>query len=151
MKNHYKFWIVLSFLVVFAAGIFSGVIIEKKFLSKKSEKTFRKHTINERQRIHFPTLDDMAKELELTSQQQEKIQEIFDNNEERLKTLSQEVRKQFISMRAQFMQEIKSVLDQDQTVRFDAMIEKYLSQRKEQIERRKNRSNNPQNEQGEKK
>ena len=68
MKNNYKFWIVLSFLVVFVAGIFSGVIIEKKFLSKKSEKTFRKHTINERQRIHFPTLDDMAKELELTSQ-----------------------------------------------------------------------------------
>ena len=96
MKNHYKFWIVLSFLVVFAAGIFSGVIIEKQFLSKKSEKTFRNHPIKERQRIHFPTLDDMAKELELTSQQQEKIQEIFDNNEERLKTLSQEVRKQFI-------------------------------------------------------
>jgi len=151
MKNHYKFWIVLSFLVVFAAGIFSGVIIEKQFLSKKSENTFRKHPIKERQRIHFPTLDDMAKELELTSQQQEKIQEIFDNNEERLKTLSQEVRKQFISMRAQFMQEIKSVLDPDQTVRFDAMIEKYLSQRKEQIERRKNRSNNPQNEKGERK
>jgi hemerythrin-like domain-containing protein len=151
MKNHYKFWIVLSFLVVFAAGIFSGIIIEKQFLSKKSEKTFRKHPIKERQRIHFPTLDDMAKELELTSQQQEKIQEIFDNNEERLKTLSQEVQKQFISMRAKFMQEIKSVLDQDQTVRFDAMIEKYLSQRKEQIERRKNRSNNPQNEKGERK
>jgi len=151
MKNHYKFWIVLSFLVVFAAGIFSGVIIEKQFLSKKSEKTFRKHSTKERQRIHFPTLDDMAKELELTSQQQEKIQDIFDNNEERLKTLSQEVRKQFISMRAQFMQEIKSVLDQDQTVRFDAMVEKYLSQRKEQIERRKNRSINPQNEKGERK
>ena len=151
MKNHYKFWIVLSFLVVFAAGIFSGVIIEKQFLSKKSEKTFRKHPIKERQRIHFPTLDDMAKELELTSQQQEKIQEIFNNNEARLKTLRQEVQKQFISMRAQFMQEIKSVLDQDQTVRFDAMIEKYLSQRREQIERRKNHANNPQNEKGERK
>jgi len=151
MKNHYKFWIVLSFLVVFAAGIFSGVIIEKQFLSKKPENTFRKSPIKERQRIHFPTLDDMAKDLELTSQQQEKIQEIFDNNEERLKILSQEVHKQFISMREQFMQEIKSVLDQDQTVRFDAMIEKYRSQRREQIERRKNRSNNPQNEKGERK
>ncbi len=151
MKNHYKFWIILSFLVVFVAGIFSGVIIERQFLSKKSDETSRKHPRTERQRIHFPTLDDMAKELELTSQQQEKIQEVFDNNEARLKTLSQEVQKQFISMRAQFMQEIKSVLDQDQTLRFDAMIEKYLSQRREQIERRKNRSNNPQNEKGERK
>ncbi len=151
MKNHYKFWIVLSFLVVFAAGIFSGVIIEKQFLSKNPENTFRKSPRKEIQRIHFPTLDDMAKDLELTSQQQEKIQEIFDNNEERLKILSHEVHKQFISMREQFMQEIKSVLDQDQTVRFEAMIEKYLSQRKEQIERRKNRSSNPQNEKGERK
>ncbi len=79
------------------------------------------------------------------------LKEIFDNNEERLKILSQEVHKQFISMREQFMQEIKSVLDQDQAVRFDAMIEKYRSQRREQIERRKNRSNNPQNEKGERK
>lgn len=151
MKNHYKFWIVLSFLVVFAAGIFSGIIIEKQFLSKKLEKTLRQHPRKERTRVHFPTLDDMAKELGLSSQQQEKIQEIFDKNEERLKTLSQEVREQFISMRAQLMQEIKSVLDQDQTIRFDAMIEKYLSQRREQIERRKNRSNNPQKEKGERK
>jgi len=151
MKNHYKFWIVLSFLVVFVAGIFSGVIIEKQFLSNKSENTFRKPPRKERQRIHFPTLDDMAKELELTSQQQEKIQEIFDNNEERLKILSHEVKKQFISMREQFMAEVKNVLDQDQTIRFDAMIEKYLSQRKEQIEMRTNRSHNPQNEKGERK
>ena len=151
MKNHYKFWIVLSFLVVFVAGIFSGVIIEKQFLSNKLDKTFRKPPRKEKPRIHFPTLDDMAKDLGLTSQQQEKIQEIFDNNEARLKILSQEVHKQFISMREQLMQEIKSILDLDQTVRFDDMVGKYLSQRKEQIERRKNRSNNPQNEKGERK
>jgi RNase adaptor protein for sRNA GlmZ degradation len=151
MKNHYKFWIVLSFLVVFVAGIFSGAIIERQFLSKKLDETFRKPPRKERQGTHFPTLDDMAKELELTSQQQGKIQEIFDNSEDRLKTLRKEVGKQFMSMREQFMQEIKSVFDQDQTVRFDAMIEKYLSQRKEQIERKKNRSNNPQKEKGERK
>ena len=36
MKNHYKFWIVFSFLMVFAAGIFSGIILEKHILDKKS-------------------------------------------------------------------------------------------------------------------
>ena len=136
MKNHYKFWIVFSFIMVFAAGIFCGIILEKNILDKKSQR--RSDRTNRGQRrgsVHFPTLDDMAKELALTQEQQEKIRAIFSQSEEKLQQTQREIHKQFSSLRKQLLDDIKSVLDQDQTLKFDAMIEKYLSQRREIMEK----------------
>lgn len=150
MKNHYKFWIVFSFLMVFAAGIFSGIILEKNILDKKSQrKSDRASRSQRRSSVRFPTLDDMAKELTLSEEQQEKIRTIFSQSEEKLQQAQREIHKQFSSLRKQLLDDIKSVLDQDQTLKFEAMIERYLSQRREAMEKRKRRSDQPRDKEGE--
>jgi hypothetical protein len=134
MKNHYKFWIAFSLIIVFAAGIAGGILLDEYVISKKPERGKKK-----RSAVHFPTLDMMAQELSLTSEQQEQIREIFKNNEERFKILMKQIDERFKTIRTQLKDEIKSVLNDQQKIKFEAMIEKYVSQRKKEMEERRRR------------
>ena len=134
MKNRNKLWIVLSFLIVFAAGIAAGILFENNFLDKKPRRDAER-----RSSVRFPTLDMMAEELGLTEEQQEKLREIFKNNEERLKTYRSKIHDDYAAMRAQLKQEMDSVFSAEQKAKFEAMIEKYLSERKKEMEERKRR------------
>lgn len=148
MKNHYKFWIGLSFLLIFTAGIFSGVLLDKYVLDKQPSQKDLRSRDRRRPAPRFPTLEDMAVELQLSAGQQERFQEIFNANEQRLDLLGKEIHKRFGAMRMQFLEELKSVLDEEQTKKFDAMIEKYLEQRKAEYERRRQREQKPPPKQG---
>ncbi|UCC38367.1 MAG: hypothetical protein JSV96_11035 [Candidatus Aminicenantes bacterium] len=135
MKNHYKFWIVFSLIIVFAAGMAGGILLDKYVITKKPEKTRKK-----RSSVRFPSLDIMAKELNLTSEQQEQIREVFKNNEERFKILRKQIDERFKTIRTQLREEIKSVLNDEQKIKFEAMIEKYVSQKRKEKEERKRHS-----------
>jgi uncharacterized protein YneF (UPF0154 family) len=139
MKNHYKFWIILSFLIVFVAGIFGGVFLQDKVLDTKTEKTSRS---SRKSSVHFPTLDDMAAELGLNSSQKEQIREIFQNNEKRLREFRGKIHGQYSDLRTQLLIYIKSALTAEQTEKFDGMINRYMSQRKEAQEKRRSHSKN---------
>lgn len=145
MKNNYKFWVVFSFIVVFVAGAIGGILLEKHLLSEKPRRTERS-----RSSVHFPTIEMMAEELILTAGQQEKIKSFFENNEERFKGLRGHMRERLSSIRKQLIIDIKSVLSEEQTLKFETMIEKYLSQRRRENEIRKNRSRKPKKDNGEK-
>jgi hypothetical protein len=134
MKNGNKFWIVLSFIIVFAAGIAAGILFENNFLDKKPRRSDER-----RSSVRFPTLDMMAEELGLTAEQQEQLREIFKNNEERLKAYRSQIHEHYASLRAQLKQEMDNVFSPEQKAKFEAMIEKYLSERKKEIEERKRR------------
>jgi len=134
MKNGNKFWIVLSFIVVFAAGIATGVLCENNFLDKKPRRSSER-----RSSVRFPTLDMMAEELGLTADQQEQLKEIFKNNEERLKTYRSQIHEQYTALRAQLKEEMNNVFTEEQKTKLEAMIEKYRSERKKQSEERKRR------------
>lgn len=134
MKNGNKFWIVLSFIIVFAAGIAAGILFENNFLDKKPRRSE-----DRRSSVRFPTLDMMAEELGLTAEQQEQLREIFKNNEERLKTYRSQIHDDYAAMRAQLKQEMDNVFSPEQKTKFEAMIEKYLSERKKEMEERKRR------------
>jgi len=134
MKNGNKFWIVLSFLVVFAAGVTAGILFENNYLDKKPGRNEER-----RKPVRFPTLDMMAEELGLTQQQQEQLREIFKNNEERLKAYRSEIHHHYGVLRAQLKEEMDSVFTDEQQKKFEAMIEKYLSERKKEMEERKRR------------
>jgi len=140
MKNHYKLWTIVSLIFVFSAGLFSGVLLDKHIFNKqpthRSERADYKRTNSPR----YPTLDQWTQELELTLEQKEKIQEIFKNNEERFKTLRKDMNTSLRDIRIQLNNEIKSVLTEDQQVKYEAMIEKYLSQRKIESDKRKKQS-----------
>ena len=133
MKNNYKLWIILSLIVVFIAGVICGVLIDKNMLNK------RKHDSRRRSSTHFPTLEIMAEELALTTEQQAQIREIFNNNEERFKGLRSDMDKRLSEIRKQLLMDIKSVLTNEQKAKFEAMIDKYRSQRKQEYEERKRR------------
>ena len=134
MKNNYKLWILLSLIVVFIAGVICGVLIDKNMLDK------RKHDSRRRSSTRFPTLEMMAEELALTTEQQAQIREIFHSNEERFKGLRSDMDKRLSDIRKQLLTDIKSVLSDEQKTKFEAMIENYRSQRKKEYEARKRRS-----------
>lgn len=131
MKNHYKFWIVLSFVIVFIVGGVAGILLDQHLFATKEKKIQK-----ERRPAHFPTLEIMAKELELTSDQEEAIREVFRNNEERLKTLRSLIHERISTIRSQLKEEIKNVLTEEQKTKFEAMIQRYLQQRREEMEKR---------------
>lgn len=140
MKNHYKLWTIISLIIVFSAGLISGVLLNKHIFNKKHksqyERTDRKRTSS----THYPTLDRWTQELGLTAEQKEKIQEIFKNNEERFKTLRKDMNESLREIRVQLNNEIKSVLTEEQQVKYEAMINNYHSQRKKEMDRRKKKS-----------
>lgn len=131
MKNHSKLWIILSLVVVFTAGLLSGIFLEKHLNRKRIEKRMER-----RSSVRFPSLKIMAEELGLTSEQQEQLRDIFKESEERMKELSSSQRKQYSQMRAQLKDKIKSVLSEEQNQKFEAMIQKYISERKKEMDRR---------------
>lgn len=145
MKNYNKFWIVFSLIVVFAAGFIGGILFEKHLIDKKVEKRVKK-----RSSVRFPSLEIMAQELSLTPDQEEQIREIFKNNEERFKNLRKNIDERLSSIRSQLKNEIKNVLTDEQILKFEAMIEKYISQRKKEMERRKKHPKNHRKDKGEK-
>jgi len=55
MKNHYKFWIALSLIVVFAAGVLGGMLLEKNLIYKKFEKRDKR-----RSSVRFPSMEDLS-------------------------------------------------------------------------------------------
>ncbi len=146
MKNNYKFWIIFSLVIVFLAGLLGGILFDRYVIDKKpTQRTRRKIS------VRFPTLEMMAQELKLTSDQQEQIREIFKNNEVRIKTVRKDINERFLSMRTQLRSEIFDVLNEEQKLKFEAMIIKYISQRKEELERRKKHSTKHRKDRGGKK
>ena len=145
MKNYNKFWIVFSLIVVFAAGFIGGILFEKHLIDKKVEKRVKR-----RSSVRFPSLEMMAKELSLTPEQEEQIREIFKNNEERFKNLRSSINERLSNIRTQLKNEIKNVLADEQVLKFEAMIEKYISQRKKETEKRKKYPKNNKEDKGEK-
>jgi Spy/CpxP family protein refolding chaperone len=134
MKNGNKFWIALSFLIVFAAGMTAGILFENNVLDKRPRRNERRHSS-----VRFPTLDMMAEELGLTQEQQEQLRDIFKNNEKRLEDYRSEIRDHYRTLRSQLKEEMDSVFSSEQKTKFEAMIEKYLSERKKEMENRNRR------------
>ncbi|MBN1223573.1 MAG: hypothetical protein JXB23_10005 [Candidatus Aminicenantes bacterium] len=131
MKNRYKLWIVLSLVIVFVAGVVCGVLIEDLFLENGKREERR-----ERETHRFPTLETMAQKLKLTADQQEQIRQLFSDNEVRFKNLRTEIHERLSVIRHQSINDIKSVLDEEQNIKFDAMIEEYMARREQEHDKR---------------
>jgi len=146
MKNKLKLWIIFSTILVFAAGVIGGVFCEKYLIPKR-------HGGMERRAPHPPSLERLAQELGLTPQQKEQIREAFKRNEKRLRELRTQMDGHLQEIRSQLKSEIDNILTSEQRQKFEAMIEKHLSeQRKEFKEREKefNRKNKKEREKGDK-
>lgn len=129
MRNVNKLWVVLSLIIVFAAGLAGGILLDQYILRKPRSVEKKKSS------VHFPTLETMAEELRLTAEQRETIRGFFEKSEDEFKTLRSNMRSHLSSMRKRLIEDIKNVLDEDQRSQFQAMLDEYLSLRKKEIER----------------
>lgn len=134
MKNKYKLLIIFSLIVVFAIGVAAGIMGEKYFVHKRIPP---REGPRDRQSPHFPTIETMAKELQLSQEQQDKIREIFKRNDDRLKELRGSLHQRLNEMRVLLKSEIDNVLTTEQKQKFEAMIESYLLERKREFDKRR--------------
>jgi len=131
MPNKYKFWIVLSLLVAFGAGLLGGIFRERYFFHKRS------HLPSQRDTVHFPSLDEMAQELGLSAEQQEQIKKIFEGNEAKLKNLRSDMHARLSGIRSELKNQVDAILTPEQKQKLESSIEKYLQKRKKEFEEKR--------------
>ncbi len=146
MNRSQKFWIIFSLVIVFVVGMIAGVLLDDNVLNKMQRPQEKK-----RNSAQFPSMCTMAEELSLSEAQQNKIREIFKENDARLSLLRKQIHKQFASIRSKLIEEIKSILDEDQKLKFENMIDRYISQRKKEMKKRNERMNKTKKKKGESK
>ena len=123
MKNKLKFWIALSLVLAFAAGVLGGIYGDKFLMQRRMASRVSRPG-------HFPSLENMAKDLGLSAEQQEQIKNIFQKNEERFKELNGDLRQKLQAIREQLRTEIDSVLTPEQKKKMEEMIERYQARRR---------------------
>jgi Spy/CpxP family protein refolding chaperone len=122
MNTKYKLWIVLSLVAVFVIGLATGYLSERYLVHRRSHGGGQEG----RRPPHFPTVESLARDLDLTPDQQERIREIFKGNEARLKAFGDEFHKRLDEIRAQLKKEIDAVLTAEQIKKLEAMISEYM-------------------------
>lgn len=130
MQNRYKLWIVLSLVVTFGAGLLGGIFGERYYFHSQEHS-------RQRGGPHFPSLEQMSRELGLSGEQQGKIKAIFEDNDTRLKDLRTEMHSRLGTIRSELKDRIDVVLTPEQKTKLEAKIEKYLEQRKRDNDRRR--------------
>ena len=129
MQNRYKLWIVLSLVVAFGAGLLGGVISQRYY--------FQKLGAGRRGGPHFPSLEQMSRELGLSADQQASIKTIFVDNDVRLKAFRTEVHSRLDVIRADLKGKIDAVLTAEQKTKLEARIAKYVGQGKDEADKKK--------------
>jgi len=134
MTNKLKFWIALSILVAFVAGVLGGVFGERYYSNKRRHARIAR---SQRTSVHFPSLEQMAQELGLSAEQQDKIKKIFEENEARLKELRSDMHTRLSGIRSELKNQIDAVLTAEQRQKMESIIEKYMQRRKDEFEQRR--------------
>jgi Spy/CpxP family protein refolding chaperone len=128
-----RLWIVVSLVLVFAAGAAAGIFAERNWFPHRP--SMRPSGRGPAQGS-APTHDRWSKELGLTEDQKARMQEIFKKNDGRMNVLQADFFKQLGEIRAEMRKEMDAVLTPEQKAKQDAMIQKYREARKKEAERR---------------
>jgi Spy/CpxP family protein refolding chaperone len=134
MQNKYKFWLVLSVVVAFGAGLLGGVFSERYYFHGRRHAQMVR---DERRPPHFPSLVQLAQELGLSAEQQEQIKKIFEDNDARLKDLRAEMDTRLEAVRSELKTKMDAVLTPEQKAKFEAKIKEHIQQRKQEAEKRR--------------
>ena len=139
MRNR-RVWFVFILILVFLVGMIAGVLFDENVLDKIEKKKRSRRSSSQHTPAPYYSIDMMAKELSLTEDQKAQIHEIFNKNNEKLKVYRREINDRFRRMRDKLIEDIKSVLDDGQKLKFEAMINKYNEEMKRRYEERKKRA-----------
>jgi Spy/CpxP family protein refolding chaperone len=130
MNNKFRLWIVLSLLVAFAAGVLGGIFAERIFFHP------RQHTRAQRGPSHPPDLEEMARNLGLSTDQKESIRQIFERNDGKFKELYTDMHNRLSAIRSEIKNQIDAVLTPEQKQKMEAIIAKHGEQRKKESEQK---------------
>lgn len=128
MFKRYKLWIVLSLVAVFGLGVTAGVFSKRLFVHRSPRR-------DSQPRTPFPLLEPVAKALQLTAEQQEKIRDIFKKNDDRMKVFQSEVHARLSEVRALLKGQVDGVLSPEQRQKLEAMIQKHIEESRRRSER----------------
>lgn len=134
MQNRYKFWLVLSLVVAFGAGLLAGIFSERYYFHARRS---AQPTRPERSRPHFPSLEQLSKDLGLSAEQQEAIRKIFQDHDAELKELRADMNARLGAIRSGLKSKMDAVLTPKQKAKFEAGIKEHMEQRKRDAERRR--------------
>jgi Spy/CpxP family protein refolding chaperone len=134
MPNKYRFWLVLTLLVAFAAGLLGGIFSERYFFHP------REHARARRDAQKPPDLEEMAKDLGLSPDQKERIKQVFETNDVKFKELRAEMHKRLSDIRAEIKEQIDAVLTPEQKQKLDSIIAQHQSKDKKESEKKKKSS-----------
>ncbi len=137
MKNKGLLWMILAIVVVFLAGAVSGVFLDRYVLT-------RRHESDRRGGPPFPSLEMLSRDLNLTVEQQDKIKNIFRDNEQHFIELRTSMHEQLEQFREHIKNEIEGVLTPEQLQKFRDILQRHIAERqKENDARRKNTQDPP--------
>jgi Spy/CpxP family protein refolding chaperone len=122
MIKKYKVWVALTLVVIFGLGVAAGVFGERYVMHRWDHRQAQPRT-------PFLLLAPVAKALGLTSDQQDKLREIFTRNDERMKMLDTEIRGRLRETWVQLKSEIDGVLTPDQRTKLEDLIQKERAKR----------------------
>lgn len=132
MKTKYKVLVALTLFVVFGLGVAAGVLGQRYAAHRAKSRAAAA-------RPHPPSIESWAKDLGLTQEQQDKVREIFKQNEERMKAFRTDNRSRLGELRKRLSGEIDAVLTPEQKKKNDEMIRRFDEWRKKQAERNPSR------------
>ena len=131
MKSRTRAGILLA--GVFVLGAVTGVVSHSLY-KNHVEAASATSRLKGSQRI----VDDLAKGLDLSTEQKEKLQGIVSRSRERYKALSLQFRPQYQVIRNETNQEIRQILREDQKAQFEKIISEWDKRRKSRASRQAN-------------
>ena len=134
MPNKYRLWLVITLLVAFAAGLLGGMFSERYFFHP------RKHDRTRRDTPRPPDLEQMARDLGLSSDQKESIRQIFESNDSKFKELYTEMRQRLSAIRTEIKNQIDAVLTPEQKKKLDSIIAQHRDRSKKESEKKQENS-----------
>lgn len=126
-------WVGITLAAVLVLGIGAGILVDRFLLLAKVESAT--NVDSDRDEHH----DDHAKrfrtrlqqELDLTDEQRARLDQVLENNHETAERFWEDSRARFEELRMSFRQDIRSLLNPEQRVKFDAMLAKHDKERQE--------------------
>lgn len=134
MQNKYKLWLVLTLVVAFGAGLLGGICGERYYFHGRRHAQMQR---SQRSGSHFPSLEQLSRELGLSAGQQDQIRKIFQDHEAELKELRAEMNTRLGTIRSGLKAKMEAVLAPEQIVKLEASIKEHMEKRKQEAERRR--------------
>jgi Spy/CpxP family protein refolding chaperone len=128
-------WKNLTLAAILVLGVGAGILVDRfVLLPSVTGDAVRPRPTHEERGRRFR--DRLKQELDLTAEQEARLEEVLTRNHETAERFWSDSRAQFDELRKAFRQDIREVLTEAQQVTFDRMLAEYDEKRRNHDERR---------------